>query len=270
MHLSGLYLYPIKSTAPLAVREADVEARGLAHDRRWMVVNPAGRCVTGRELGRLTLVRARPVPEGLALEAPGMPPLTVPMPAGATAAGDGLEVTVWDSQVVAQGAGAAADAWLSDFLMEPLRLVHMDEARPRLIDEPQARPDDIVSFADAYPLLLLSQASLDGLNERLAQPVTVQRFRPNLVVAGAPEPHAEDGWRRVRVGEVEFDVVKPCSRCVFTTVDPLRGERDPGGEPLRTLSRYRRGEQGGVFFGQNLIPRTPGRVRSGDRVDVLA
>jgi uncharacterized protein YcbX len=266
MHLSGLYLYPIKSTAPLPVREAAVEPRGLAHDRRWMVVNPAGRCVTGRELGRLTLVRARPTAEGLLLEAPGMPSLVVPMP---TAVADAVQVTVWDSRVAAHAAGSAADAWLSDFLMDPLRLVHMAESTHRLIDEPQARPDDIVSFADGYPLLLVTQASMDGLNERLAQPVPVLRFRPNLVVAGAEAPHAEDGWRRVRVGEVEFDVVKACSRCVFTTVDPQRGERDPAGEPLRTLSRYRRTDRG-VMFGQNLIPRTTGRVRTGDPVEVLA
>jgi uncharacterized protein YcbX len=266
MHLSDLYLYPIKSTAPLPVRDAVVEPRGLADDRRWMVVNPAGRAVTGRELGRLTLVRARPVPQGLMLEAPGMPALTVATP---PAGGESLTARVWDSDVPARAADAEADAWLSDFLMEPLRLVHMDDTTARLIDEPQARADDIVSFADAYPLLLVTQASLDGLNARLPQPVPVLRFRPNLVVSGAPAPHAEDAWRRVRVGEVEFDVVKPCSRCVFTTVDPQRGERDPAGEPLRTLSRYRRTEQG-VLFGQNLIPRSTGRVRTGDPVEVLA
>lgn len=267
MILSGLYLYPIKSTAPLPVREAAVEPRGLAHDRRWMVVNPGGQCVTGRELARLTLVRAQPVDDGLRLEAPGMPVLHVATPRRGD--GDDLQVTVWDSTLAAGTAGSAADTWLSDFLLQSVRLVHMDENSRRLIDEPQAAPDDIVSFADGYPLLLISQASLDGLNARLATPVPMLRFRPNLVVAGAATPHAEDGWRRVRVGEVEFDVVKPCARCVFTTVDPQRGERDPAGEPLRTLITYRR-TASGVTFGQNLIPRSTGTVRSGDRVEVLA
>jgi uncharacterized protein YcbX len=289
MNLSGLYLYPIKSTAPLAVREAAVESRGLAHDRRWMVVTPGGQCLTGRELARLTLVRARPDSGGLALEAPGMPALRVDAPPAEGVASAGLpgtgrggatevplstdggpvEVTIWGSTVAARGASAAADAWLSDFLLQPVRLVHMGEDSRRLIDEPQAAPADIVSFADGYPLLLISQDSLDALNARLSQPVSMLRFRPNLVVAGAGEPHAEDTWRRVRVGEVEFDVVKPCSRCVFTTVDPQRGERDPSGEPLRTLVTYRRTGEG-VTFGQNLIPRSLGTVRSGDRVEVLA
>lgn len=268
MILSGLYLYPVKSTAPLPVREAAVEPRGLAHDRRWMVVNPGGQCVTGRELARLTLVRALPVDGGLRLEAPGMPALQVDVP-GEVAADDDFQVTLWGSTVAARVAGPAADAWLSDFLLQSVRLVHMDDSARRLIAEPQAEPDDIVSFADGYPLLLISQASLDGLNARLANPVPILRFRPNLVVAGAPAPHAEDGWRRVRVGEVEFDVVKPCARCVFTTVDPQRGERDPDGEPLRTLITYRRSGSG-VTFGQNLIPRSTGTVRSGDRIEVLA
>ena len=265
MNLSGLYLYPIKSTAPLPVREAVVEPRGLADDRRWMVVNPSGRFVTGRELARLTLVRARPTAHGLELDAPGMPHLSVSRPVDAAT----VPVTVWDSLVEASAADPAADAWLSDFLIQPVRLVYMDPAVKRLIDQPQAQPDDIVSFADGYPLLLLSQASIDGLNARLAQPVSILRFRPNLVVAGAPEPHAEDGWRRVRVGDVEFDVVKPCTRCVFTTVDPQRGDRDPTGEPLRTLATYRRIGKG-ITFGQNLIPRSAGTVRSGDPVEVLA
>ncbi|QSX76970.1 MOSC domain-containing protein [Agrilutibacter solisilvae] len=265
MNLSGLYLYPIKSTAALAVREAAVEAQGLANDRRWMVVNPAGRFVTGRELARLTLVRARPVAEGLVLEAPGMPSLAVATPDN----GRPVDATVWDSTVAARGADPAADAWLSDFLLQPVRLVHMGPDSHRTIDEPQARADDTVSFADGYPLLLISQASLDGLNARLPQPVPMLRFRPNLVVGGADAPHAEDHWRRVRVGEVEFDVVKTCTRCVFTTVDPQRGERDPGGEPLRTLASYRRSDKG-ITFGQNLIPRSAGTVRAGDPVEVLA
>lgn len=264
MQLSGLYLYPIKSTAPLETETALVEPRGLRDDRRWMVVDAAGRFITGREMPRLTLVSARPDPHGLSLEAPGMPSLQVPFPE----AGTTISVVVWKSAVAARPANAFADAWLSEFLQKPVQLVHMDASVARPMTDVHSLPGDEVSFADAFPLLLISRAALDGLNARLAKPVSMLRFRPNLVVDGAPA-HAEDGWKRIRIGDVEFDVAKPCSRCVFTTVDPLRGERDPDGEPLRTLIGYRRSGDG-VTFGQNLIPRSLGTLRIGDAVAVLA
>lgn len=265
MHLSALYLYPMKSCAPLAVDEARLEPRGLAHDRRWMVVDLAGRFLTGRELSRLTLVRALPAADGsLSLEAPGMPTLQVPSPA----ADGSLAVTVWKSEVLARTCDPAVDAWLSTFLGQPVRLVHMDAGVHRPIASDSARPGDEVSFADAFPLLLITRAALDGLNARLRNPVSMLRFRPNLVVDDAPE-HAEDGWSRIRIGGVELEVGKACVRCVFTTVDPDRGERDAGGEPLRTLITYRRGEEG-VTFGRNLIPRGSGALRVGDRVEVLS
>jgi uncharacterized protein YcbX len=264
MHLSGLYLYPMKSCAPLPVDAARIEPRGLEHDRRWMVVDAGGRFITGREQPRLTLVRALPDGDGLSLQAPGMPVLHVAAPA----TDDTLPVVVWKSDVRARPCDAGADAWLGAFLGQPVRLVHMDAGVHRPVVSEHAHAGDEVSFADAYPLLLVTQAALDGLNARLAQPVPVQRFRPNLVVDGAPA-HAEDGWSRIRIGGHEFEVGPACVRCVFTTVDPERGERDASGEPLRTLIGYRRGERG-VTFGRNLVPRGIGTLRLGDRVEILA
>ena len=264
MQLSGLYLYPIKSSAPLETQTAVVEPRGLQHDRRWMVVDAEGRVLTGRERPRLTLVRAQPVPAGLSLAAPGMQSLSVPFPQTEAT----VLVNVWKQEVAARPAEAAADAWLSEFLQQPARLVHMDADVSRPIIDPHSQAGDEVSFADAFPLLLISRAALDGLNTRLAKPVSMLQFRPNLVVEGVAA-HAEDGWKRIRIGEVEFDVAKACTRCVFTTIDPRRGERDPDGEPLRTLIGYRRTADG-VTFGQNLIPRSLGSVRVGDKVEVLA
>lgn len=264
--VSVIYLYPIKSCAPLAVDSARTEPRGLQFDRRWMVIDEAGRFLTGRQLPRLTLVCALPQTDGLSLQAPGMPTLQVGFPdvrAEATVA-----ATVWDSDVAALPAGPAADAWLSDFLQRPARLVHMDAGTTRGMTDARCQPGDEVSFADAFPLLLISQAALDGLNARLATPVSMLQFRPNLVVAGVAA-HAEDGWKRIRIGEVEFEVAKACTRCVFTTVDPARGVRDPHNEPLRTLTGYRRTPEG-VTFGQNLIPRSLGVVRVGDPLRVLA
>ncbi len=262
--LSAPNIFPLKSCAPLPLRVAEVERRGLRYDRRWIVTDANGRFLTGRQHPRLTLLRVVPDRDALDVTAPGMPPLRLEQPG----AGDRTEVTVWANTVAALPAGDAADAWMSAFLGMPAHLAYMDDACVRPVNPDYARPDDEVSFADAFPLLLISEAALDALNAKLASPVPMLRFRPNLVVAHTT-PHAEDSWKRIRIGAVEFDLVKPCSRCVFTTVDFERGAFDPSGEPLRTLTTYRRGERG-VTFGQNVIPRGLGTLRVGDAVEVLA
>jgi len=261
--LSSIHVFPIKSCGALALDVATVEMRGLAGDRRWMIVDAAGKFVTGRRQPRLTQVRASPEADMLALSAPEVPPLHLRAPAG----DERIDTAVWGTAVRPLVAAAAANAWISEVLGMPARFVYMDDACQRAVDVVYAQAGDVVSFADGFPLLLISQAALDALNAKLAQPVPMLRFRPNLVVADT-EAHAEDGWKRIRIGEVEFEVVKPCTRCVFTTVDIERGEFDPTGEPLRTLLGYRRSPIG-VTFGQNLIPRRLGQVRIGDKVEVL-
>lgn len=259
MVLSSIHVYPIKSTAGLALQSAGIDARGLVHDRRWMVVDADNRFLTGRQLPRLVLVRAIPDGDGLLVDAPSMPRLKVLAPDGT---GERLPVTVWDDAVDAACADAISDAWLSEFLGRPVRLVMMDAHSVRTVTSAHAHG---VSFADAYPFLGISQASLDGLNARLGAPIPMQRFRPNLVIAGC-DPHAEDHWQRIRIGAIEFEAAKPCTRCVFTTVDPLLGERDPSDEPLRTLKSYRRTDEG-ITFGMNWIARGRGEIRVGDRVE---
>jgi len=263
--LSALHVYPVKSCAALSPATAMVEPRGLAGDRRWMIVDAQGGFVTGRQQPRLTLVQAQPDGAGLRLCAPGMPEVRVQ---AVTDPDRRAEVVVWRSRVAALPADDAANDWISRFLGLSCRLVHMDAQAARPVDPQYARPGDEVSFADGFPLLLISQASLDGLNARLADPVPMLRFRPNLVVDGTVA-HAEDGWKRIRVGSVDFDVVKPCTRCVFTTVDPATGRFDAAGEPLRTLGSYRR-TPAGVTFGMNVIARGTGPVRVGDAVSVIA
>lgn len=262
--LASIRLYPLKSAAALEPEQAVVEARGLVGDRRWMVVDAEGRFVTARKHPRLVLIRARFDGPDLVLDAPDMQSLRL----AATGEMPRLGATVWRDRVDALVADAQADAWISRYLGFAARFVHMDAQASRPVDPAWSRSGDEVSFADGFPLLLISAAALDALNEKLATPVPMSRFRPNLVVAGVPA-HAEDGWCSIRIGEIVFDVVKPCSRCVLTTVDPLRGEFDPGGEPLRTLTGYRRSPLG-VTFGQNLIPRGSGSVRLGDAIEVLA
>ena len=262
--LASIRLYPLKSAAALEPERAVVEARGLAGDRRWMVVDAEGRFVTARKHPRLVLIRARLDGPGLVLDAPEMPSLRL-VAAGAQPR---LAATVWRDRVDALVADAQADAWISRYLGFAARFVHMDADAARAVDPAFSQSGDEVSFADGFPLLLISAAALDALNEKLATPVPMSRFRPNLVIAGVP-PHAEDGWRSIRIGGIVFDVVKPCSRCVLTTVDPLRGEFDPGGEPLRTLAGYRRSPLG-VTFGQNLIARGAGPIAVGDALEILA
>ncbi len=261
--ISHINLFPIKSCAPLTPDQAFVELRGLRGDRRWLIVDTEGKFITARKHPRLVLIRATFDDTVLALDAPGMRPLRLEP----TASPARTSVEIWKDKVPAQAAHPDADTWISNYLGIPARFVYMADDCARPVDPDYAQPGDQVSFADAFPIMLISQAALDELNSRLASPVPMLRFRPSLVVANTLA-HAEDSWRSIRIGEVRFDAVKLCSRCVLTTVDPETGIPDPDGEPLRTLMSYRRREKG-VMFGQNLIPRESGIIRIGDSVSVI-
>ncbi len=261
--LAHINLFPVKSCAPLTPDHAIVEWRGLRGDRRWMIVDATGKFITARKHPRLVLISAVFDADALLLDAPGMTRLRLAPDACAS----GSKVIVWDDEVAGLPAQADADVWISNYLGFAARFVFMAEDCVRPIDPVYAKPGDQVSFADGFPLLLISQAALDQLNARLESAVPMLRFRPSLVVANTT-PHAEDGWRTIRIGEATFDVVKPCVRCVLTTVDPATGKFDPSGEPLRTLVSYRRGPKG-VTFGQNLIPRGSGTIRVGDQVSII-
>ena len=267
--LASITLYPLKSAAGVDLDASPIEARGLAGDRRWMVVDPEGKCLTGREHPRLVLVRGRIGDGGLRLEAPGHPPATVPRAAPGSGGDAARPVTMWNGDTRGVDAGDEAASWLSAVLQTPVRLVEMTDDCLRPPDPEVARPGDLVSFADCFPVLVIGRASLDELNARLEEPTSMRRFRPNLVVEGAP-PFAEDHWWRVRIGEVEFEGAENCERCTFPTIDPETGTKDARREPMRTLATFRRRPEGGVFLGQNLIPRTFGTVRVGDPVEVLA
>jgi hypothetical protein len=261
--LSQIFIHPIKSTRALPLKQARVEPLGLEHDRRWMVVRPDGSFITGRESPALVRVSAVPTEGGLHLSAPAQPELQVLAP---PVDAPRQEVAIWGDRCSAARVGEAADRWFSQYLGEPVALVYRDERMERPVDPEYAGPEERVAFPDAFPLLLLSRASLEELNRRLPRAVTVEHFRPNLVVEGC-EPFAEDGWKRLRVGSVELEVVKPCDRCVFTTVDPQTGEKARDGEPLRTLADFRR-MSGKVMFGQNVLVRRPGTLRVGDSVEL--
>lgn len=259
--LKALYRFPVKSLRGIAETVLPIGPRGPLFDRHWMVVAPDGRFLTQRQLPRMALVDVQLDDQGrVQLAAPGMAALTV-----AEHGAERFAVTVWNDTLDGLAVDPAADAWLSGFLGQPCRLVRLPDDARRAVDPAYAAPDDQVGFADGFPLLLISQASLDHLNERLAEPVPMLRFRPNLVVEGCAA-HAEDQWRRIRIGGLTFRVVKPCSRCPIPTVDIATGER--GVEPLRTLMTYRRRDNR-VYFGQNLLHDGVGELRVGMPVEVL-
>jgi uncharacterized protein YcbX len=237
---------------------------GLEGDRRMMAVTPEGRFLTQRERPRLALVTPTLAGETLSLSAPGADGVTLPiLKSGLT-----VPVDIWRSKgVQAVDQGETAAEWLSDWLGTPARLVRIAEGYLRRLDEKYAvNVDDHTGFADGFPILIASEGSLADLNSRLETPLPMDRFRPNLVVRGC-EPFAEDTWSRVRIGDVEMAVVKPCARCVVTTID--KGTLERSKEPLKTLASYRR-QGSGVMFGQNVIPLNEGRLRLGMNVEILA
>lgn len=252
--LQSIHVHPVKAFRSLSLQEAVVEPWGPAGDRRWMLVDHGGKVVTQRRQPRLALAAAELLPGGgVRLSAPGMAPLTVPVPRAVGTVG----VQIFRDKVEALPAeDAAAHAWCSTLLGTDVRLVHLDDpATRRPVDPAYALPGETVSFADGFPLLLTTTASLDALNSLIARgehahegPLPMDRFRPNLVVSGT-EPWAEDRWSRIAVGEVVLRVAKPCGRCVVTTTD--QGTADRGAEPLHSLGRHRRVD-GKLVFGQNL------------------
>ncbi len=265
MKLSSLYIYPLKSGAGISLGSSAVDPRGLRLDRRWLVVDEEGRFMTARKHPRMVLIQAIPQEKGgLLLEGAGQEQLSV----SAVSSDVGLRpVTIWKDECMGAYLSSEADRWLSDFLGKECHLVHMNDDVERAVDPDYAQPGDIVSFADGYPLLLTTKASLADLNSRVTSPIEMIRFRPNLVLDGC-DAFGEDGWKRIRVGSVEFECSRPCSRCVLTTVDPATGIKNTDGEPLTTLKTYRLDGEG-VLFGVNLIPRNTGTITLGDPVEIL-
>ncbi|MGA5823024.1 MOSC domain-containing protein [Kitasatospora sp. NPDC094028] len=280
MQLTGLHVYPVKSMYRLSPESADVQPWGLAGDRRWMLADPTGRFVSQRENTALGQIRPDLLPGGaLRLTAPDGSRIEIAAPSVATGA-PRADVEVWGDHFHAAEADEKAHAWIAEHLGD-YRLIHLDDPRARAIEPDFSEPGETVSMADGYPLLVTTTASRDRLNELIAaenpdghEPLPMERFRPSVVVSGT-EPWAEDGWRRIRIGELTFKVVKPCGRCIITTTDQESGERR-GKEPLRTLARHHR-LLGKAAFGQNLIPERPagvegdvlGTLRLGDEVEVL-
>jgi uncharacterized protein YcbX len=263
MHVRSLHLYPIKGCRGYAVDALAIDRFGPVGDRRLMLVDARGRFISQREHPGLATIT--PTLEGNRLSATA--PVVKPLDHELTANGAIRAVTLWGDdglQVVDQGDAAAE--WFSSVIGQSCRLVRYGAMTHRPIDPTYSpRPEAETTFTDGYPVLAVTDASLEALNSQLSTPVPMGRFRPTVVVSGAPA-WGEDTWRAVAVGEVILDAVKPCVRCVVTTTDQETGNRDTRQEPLRTLARIHTLPHFGVSFGQNLVPRSTGVVRVGDSV----
>ncbi len=273
--LSSLTYYPIKACRGFDVQASNVEHMGFEHDRRMMVVTPEGEFLTQREYPKLALItptlRLRHAPlsakemenDSITLSAPNFDSIQF----GIQKSGATFPVNIWKSKgVKSVDQGDESAQWLSDWLGTSVRLVHIaDGFKRKLNPEYAVHADDHTGFADGYPILIISESSLQDLNSKLDSPVPMNRFRPNIVVKDC-EPFAEDTWKRIKIGGVEMALVKPCARCEVTTTDQITLERKK--EPLKTLGGYRKHKLGAIF-GMNVIPLNEGRLEVGMEVEVI-
>lgn len=275
--VSQLWIYPIKSMKGISLDKVQLEQRGFQYDRRWMLIDKDNRFITQRQYPRMTLIEpsfeSDVMDFGLSVRAPEMPVLIIPYPDPQIELYDEVEVTCWDDQVKAQHINTAIDNWFSEFLDIDCQLVYMPDTTLRQVDPDYAmseKGNDIASFSDGFPNLVISEASLDDLNSRVDIDLTMDRFRPNIVLSGC-KPYEEDTLGHFKINQIDFYAVKPCSRCVITTINPQTGQKESR-EPLQTLSKFRK-KKNKVFFGQNLLHKlsygSDNRLYVGDKVEII-
>lgn len=256
--LSEIWIYPVKSLGGISCSAAEVMQKGLRHDRRWMLVDDQGKFLTQRKNPTMALFKVSMENDQFVVQKDG-DKISLP---GRNPEGPGIRCQVWNDEVETVEASGDYHAWFSKHMGISCRLVFFPEENSRRVNPEYAVSE--VSLADGYPILVIGQSSLDDLNDRLHEPVTMKRFRPNLVFTGGL-PYEEDKWKTFRIGSRRFAGVKPCDRCVLTTVDPETGVM--GREPLLTLSRYRRQNES-INFGQNVVPIEFGKITVGDEISM--
>ncbi len=260
-HLSQINVFPVKSVGGVSLSSAWVEKQGLSLDRRFMIAKADGSMITARKYPQMVTVKSALLADGVVFSALGMQPLKIRYQDFKM---QETPATVWSDTFTAYTTTDQADDWFTSVLGLRVNLLFCGEQSNRV----REKFGHNVSFADGYPVLVISQASLDELNKRSSEQHSMDQFRTNLVVADT-KPFEEDTWKRIRIGEVEFEFLKPCERCILTTVNTQRGTFRESKEPLKTLQQFRANERGGVFFGQNLVARNEGIIRQGDKVEVL-
>ncbi|HHG84956.1 MAG TPA: MOSC domain-containing protein [Bacteroidetes bacterium] len=264
MEISHIFIYPIKGLGGISLQEADLTERGLAHDRRWMVVNGKDQFLSQRKYPQMALLRPTIKDGQIRIDdlRGGREPLLLPLE---LVSDREAYVSIWKNKVHALKADGPANRWISQALGTSASFVFMPKNSHRIVDPLFVPELDLVSFADAFPHLLISQASLDDLNSRLEKPVPMNRFRPNFVVTGA-DPYAELTWAEFTIGKVTFMGRKPCYRCAVTIIDQDTGIK--GHEPLQTMNGYLKVNHK-ILFGENLIHDSDGKVSIGDAVEIL-
>lgn len=267
MRVDSLHIYPVKGCRAVDLAEAAIERRGLAHDRRWMLLDENGKFISQREQPKLATIETGIDDAQLILSAAGAGSIRVPLPAEDA---DKVKAVLWKQDVEGYSGGAEADRWLGEYLGAPCRLVWQG-GLPREVSPKYSEPGTQASYADGFPLLITATSSLKDLNNRMPAPLPMNRFRPNIVI-GNSAAWEEDGWKKIRIGGIEIDISKPCTRCVVTTTDQQTGAKDSP-EPLKTLKGFRllrTPDLTGVVFGQNAVPLCEGRIKTGDSVEILA
>lgn len=260
--LQQILVFPIKSLAGFSVSRWPVTATGLAYDRQWMLIDNQQQFLSQRRLPRMALIKTRIEGEQLILSAPDQADIAIPLQ---LEGGDSVSVDIWDDHCQARTVSDTVDAWLGNFLQTDCRLVYHPPHSVRPVDPRFARVEDQTAFSDGFPFLIVSDASLQALNQAMQLNLSMTRFRPNLVI-GNCEAYAEDRWRRIRIHGIDFRLPKPCSRCSVPTIDPETGAI--GKEPLATLNRLRKHDNK-VYFGQNALHDTTGELWVGDNVEIL-
>lgn len=265
LYLQHIYIYPIKSLGGISLAEAEVVQTGIRHDRRWMLTDKEGKFLSQRSFPQMALLQVTVEPAGLLIDHKKRlhDPFFIPFD---ESTGRQMQVTIWDDVCTALEVSHEANEWFSDALGMKVQLVYMPSTTKRLVDSNYATNNEIVSFADGYPLLMIGQASLDDLNQRLETPILMNRFRPNLVFYGG-SAYCEDSFTEFQIEDVTFNAVKPCGRCVMTTVNQEDGVK--GQEPLKTLASYRT-HKNKILFGQNLLQKNSGKIKVGDRLKILS
>jgi len=261
--VSELYIYPIKSLGGISLNSATLTDRGFEYDRRWMLVDDNNEFLTQREANGMALLKVQITQEGLLIQNSSVPGEQLLVPFEPSTA-EITMVTVWSNHCRAQRVNDAADVWFSKQLGFSCRLMYMPDSTNRFVDSRYAHSKEITSFSDGYPLLLISQASLDDLNNRLPAPLPMDRFRPNIVFTGGTA-FLEDSMKQFEINGITFFSVKPCARCLITTIDQQTGQKAK--EPLKTLSTYRM-KNNKIYFGQNLLFQGNGSITIGDTITI--
>jgi len=261
--LSEINIYPIKSLGGISLQSSVVEEKGLKYDRRWVLVDESNTFFTQRDFPEMALIKVAVEKDGLKIQhkTKSVEQLFIPFEFEHSKTD---KVVIWDDTVKGEFYNTQIDSWFSEIIGIKCHLVKMPETTKRVVDESYAK-NKIVSFADGYPFLIIGQSSLDDLNERMETPLPMNRFRTNFVFAGG-KAFEEDQWKKFKVGNVVFQAVKPCARCVITTTNQETAERLH--EPLLTLSKYRKFDNK-VMFGMNLVCESTGEIKVGDKIENL-